>query len=165
MASDHSLDVVSRVDIPEVSNAINQAMMEIKQRYDFKGSCSKIDFNEKENTIILISDNEGKLKSVIDILQSKLVKRGVSLKALIFHKAEGAAGGKARQEVGLYQGIPVEKAKEMVKQIKNMKLKVQAQIREKELRVQGKKKDELQRVIAMLKEKDFGLPLQFVNYR
>lgn len=165
MASGHSLDVVSRVEMSEVSNAVNQAMMEIKQRYDFKGSESKIELKEKEFTLVLISENEHKLKSVDDIIQGKLIKRGVSLKALDYHSIGKAAGGNVRQEITIHQGIPVEKAKEMVKQIKNMKIKVQAQIREKELRVSGKKIDELQQVIAMLKEKDFGLPLQFVNYR
>lgn len=165
MASDCSFDVVSRIDMPEVSNAVNQAMMEIKQRYDFKGSVSKIELNEKEHKLVLTSDDEFKLKSVVDVLQSKLVRRGVSLKALLYGKSEGASGGNVRQEITLQQGIPSEKAKDMVKLIKNMKLKVQAQIREMELRVSGKKRDDLQKVIAMLKEKDFGLPLQFVNYR
>ena len=165
MASDSSFDVVSRVDMQEVNNAVNQAMSEIKQRYDFKGSVSKIDLNEKDEKLVLLSDDEFKLKSVVDILQSKLVKRGVSLKALVYGKVEGASSGTARQEVTLQNGIPTEKAKEMTKQIKSMKIKVQAQIRDQELRVSSKKKDDLQEAITMLKEKDFGIPLQFVNYR
>jgi hypothetical protein len=165
MASAHSLDVVSRVEMPEVLNALNQAMMEIKQRFDFKGSVSKIELDEKGSALVLLSDSESKLKSVNDILQGKLVKRGVSLKSLDYHKSENATGGNVRQKIIILQGIPPEKAKEMVKQIKGMKLKVQAQVREKELRVSGKKIDDLQEVIGMLKSKDFGLALQFVNLR
>jgi len=165
MASNHAMDIVSKVDMQEVTNAVSQAMMEIKQRYDFKGSVSKIELNEKENKLILASDDEFKMKSVVDILQSKLVKRKVSIKALIYGKVESAAGGTARQEITVQQGIPADKAKDMVKQIKNMKLKVQAQIREMEVRISGKKIDDLQEIIGMLKEKDFGLPLQFENYR
>lgn len=165
MASDHSFDVVSRVNIQETLNAVNQAMMEIKQRFDFKGVLSEIELKESENQIILLAADDLKLKSIITVLQGKLVKRGVSLKSLVYGKVEGAAGGNVRQEITLQQGISSEKAKEMVKLIKNLKFKVQAQIREKEVRVSGKKRDELQKVIAILKEKDLGLPLQFENYR
>jgi hypothetical protein len=159
------MDIVSKVNMQEVTNAVNQAMMEIKQRYDFKGSVSKIELNSKENKLVLASDDEFKMKSVVDILQNKLVKRSVSLKALVYGKLETASGGTVRQEATLQQGIPTDKAKDMVKQIKNMKLKVQAQIREMEVRVSGKKIDDLQNRIDLLKEKDFGLPLQFENYR
>jgi|TARA_B100000315_G_C14276470_1_gene451064 hypothetical protein len=165
MAGNHSMDIVSKVNMQEVTNAVNQAMMEIKQRYDFKGSVSKIELNSKENKLVLASDDEFKMKSVVDILQNKLVKRSVSLKALVYGKLETASGGTVRQEATLQQGIPTDKAKDMVKQIKNMKLKVQAQIREMEVRVSGKKIDDLQNIIDLLKEKDFGLPLQFENYR
>ena len=165
MASNHSMDIVSKVNMQEVTNAVNQAMMEIKQRFDFKKSISKIELNTKEHKLALVSDDEFKMKSVVDILQNKLAKRSVSLKALVYGKVENAAGGTARQEISIQQGIPTEKAKDMVKQIKNMKLKVQAQIREMEVRVSGKKIDDLQTIIDLLKEKDFGLPLQFENYR
>jgi hypothetical protein len=159
------MDIVSKVNMQEVTNAVNQAMMEIKQRFDFKKSISKIELNTKEHKLALVSDDEFKMKSVVDILQNKLAKRSVSLKALVYGKVENAAGGTARQEISIQQGIPTEKAKDMVKQIKNMKLKVQAQIREMEVRVSGKKIDDLQTIIDLLKEKDFGLPLQFENYR
>tara|TARA_Y100000294_G_scaffold22564_1_gene19124 strand:- start:1604 stop:2101 length:498 start_codon:yes stop_codon:yes gene_type:complete len=165
MAGNHSMDIVSNVNMQEVTNAVSQAMMEITQRFDFKKSISKIELNSKEDKLVLLSDDEFKMKSVIDILQNKLIKRSVSIKALVYGKLETAAGGTVRQEVTLQQGIPTDKAKDMVKQIKNMKLKVQAQIREKEVRVSGKKIDDLQNIIDLMKEKDFGLPLQFENFR
>jgi len=144
---------------------INQAMMEIKQRFDFKGSKSDIKLEEKDKKIVLLSDDEHKLKSVIDILQTKLVKRGVSLKALKYDKVEPATGGTVRQVITLQQGIPVEKAKEIVKIIKDTKLKVQAQIQGEQVRVAGKNKDDLQSVISLLRGKNMGIDLQFVNYR
>jgi uncharacterized protein YajQ (UPF0234 family) len=165
MAKDNSFDIVSVVNMPEVVNAINQAMMEIKQRFDFKGSKSDIKLEEKDKKIVLLSDDEYKLKSVIDILQSKLVKRGVSLKALVYGKVEPASGGAARQEITLQHGIPTEKAKDIVKLIKDTKLKVQAQIQGEQVRVSGKNKDDLQSVISLLRGKDMGIDLQFVNYR
>ena len=165
MSKESSFDIVSIVEIPEVINAINQAMMEIKQRFDFKGSKSDIKLEEKDKKIVLLSDDEHKLKSVIDILQSKLVKRGVSLKALKYDKVEPATGGTVRQVITLQQGIPVEKAKEIVKIIKDTKLKVQAQIQGEQVRVAGKSRDDLQGVIALLRGKDMGIDLQFVNYR
>ncbi|OGW07447.1 MAG: YajQ family cyclic di-GMP-binding protein [Nitrospinae bacterium RIFCSPLOWO2_02_39_17] len=165
MSKESSFDIVSIVEIPEVINAINQAMMEIKQRFDFKGSKSDIKLEEKDKKIVLLSDDEYKLKSVIDILQTKLVKRGVSLKALKYDKVEPATGGTVRQVITLQQGIPVEKAKEIVKIIKDTKLKVQAQIQGEQVRVSGKNKDDLQGVIALLRGKDMGIDLQFVNYR
>ncbi|MBI3600649.1 MAG: YajQ family cyclic di-GMP-binding protein [Nitrospinae bacterium] len=165
MAKDNSFDIVSVVEMPEVVNAINQAMMEIKQRFDFKGSKSNIKLEEKDKKIVIVSDDEYKLKSVIDILQSKLVKRGVSLKALIYDKVEPATGGAVRQVITLQNGIPAEKAKEIVKIIKDAKLKVQAQIQGEQVRVSGKNKDDLQGVIALLRGKDMGIDLQFVNYR
>lgn len=165
MSKESSFDIVSIVEIPEVINAINQAMMEIKQRFDFKGSKSDIKLEEKDKKIVLLSDDEHKLKSVIDILQTKLVKRGVSLKALKYDKVEPATGGTVRQVITLQQGIPVEKAKEIVKIIKDTKLKVQAQIQGEQVRVSGKNRDDLQSVIGLLRGKDMGIDLQFVNYR
>ena len=165
MSKESSFDIVSIVEIPEVINAINQAMMEIKQRFDFKGSKSDIKLEEKDKKIVLLSDDEHKLKSVIDILQTKLVKRGVSLKALKYDKVEPATGGTVRQVITLQQGIPVEKAKEIVKIIKDTKLKVQAQIHGEQVRVAGKNKDDLQSVISLLRGKNMGIDLQFVNYR
>ncbi len=165
MSKESSFDIVSIVEIPEVINAINQAMMEIKQRFDFKGSKSDIKLEEKDKKIVLLSDDEHKLKSVIDILQTKLVKRGVSLKALKYDKVEPATGGTVRQVITLQQGIPVEKAKEIVKIIKDAKLKVQAQIQGEQVRVSGKNRDDLQSVISLLRGKDMGIDLQFVNYR
>lgn len=165
MASDSSFDIVSKIELPEVQNAVDQSIKEIAQRYDFKGSVSKIEFNQKDGKLILTSDDEFKLKSVVDVLQSKLIKRGVPIKNLEYGKVESASGGTARQEIKLQQGIPQEKAKEIVKTIKGMKMKVQAQIREDEVRVSAKKLDDLQTVIAELKGKDFGVELQFDNYR
>ncbi len=165
MAGASSFDVVSRVEMPEVLNAVNQAMMEIKQRYDFKGSVSKIELKESEKKIVLTSDDEFKLKSVIDVLQGKLVKRKVDLKSLKYGNIDGASGGTVRQEVTLLQGIDADTARKIVKAVKDAKMKVQSQIREQEVRVSGKKKDDLQAAIQLLKDKDFGLPLQFVNYR
>jgi hypothetical protein len=163
--ADSSFDVVSKVDLAEAANAIDQAMREIKQRYDFRGSISKIELNQKESKITLTSDDEFKLKSVIDVLQGKLVKRSISLKALVYGKVEKASGGTVRQDISLQQGIPQEKAREIVKLIKDRKMKVQAQIQADQVRISAKKKDDLQTIIAALKEKDFGLPLQFTNYR
>jgi uncharacterized protein YajQ (UPF0234 family) len=165
MAEEHSFDVVCEVDMQEVSNAVNQAMKEIGQRFDFKGSKSNIELDKGKGTITLLSDDEQKLKSVIDILQSKSVKRGIALKALNYGKVEPAAGNTVRQIITLQQGIPQEKAKEMVKLIKDMKLKVNAEIQKDQVRVKAKNIDDLQTIIAKLKEKDFGIHLQFANYR
>ncbi len=165
MADEHFFDIVCDVDLQEVSNAVNQAMKEIGQRFDFKGSKSSIELDKDKGTLTLISDDENKLRSVIDILQSKLVKRAVSLKALNYGKVEPAAGNTVRQIVTLQQGIPQEKAKEMVKLIKDTKLKVTAEIQKDQVRVRAKKIDDLQTIIAKLKEKDFGIHLQFTNYR
>lgn len=165
MANENSFDIVSVVEVQEVINAISQAMMEIRQRFDFKGSKSDISLEEKDKKIVLISDDEYKLKSVIDILQSKLIKRGVSLKALIYGKVEPAAGGTVRQVITLQQGIPAEKAKDIVKIVKDAKLKIQTQIQNDQIRVSGKSKDDLQAVISLLRGKNLGIDLQFVNYR
>ena len=165
MADEHSFDIVSRVDMQEVLNSVQQAAKEMSQRFDFKGSKSSIDFSKENAELTLISDDENKMKSVVDILQSKLVKRGVSLKFLEYGKIESAASSTVRQVIKLQQGIAQEKAKEIVKLIKGTKLKVQAEIQKDQLRVRAKKKDDLQAVISMLKEKDLGIHMEFVNYR
>lgn len=165
MAKNCSFDIVSKVDFQEVKNAVNQAVMEIRQRFDFKGSKSEITFDEAAPALVLLSDDEHKMKSVIDILESKLIKRSVSLKALDYGKVEPAAGGTVRQTVKLQQGIPQEKGKEIVKAIKGMKVKVQGQVMDDQVRVTGKSRDELQEVIAELKAKDFGIAMSFTNYR
>ncbi len=163
MAAENSFDVVSKIDMAEVTNAVSQAMKEISQRFDFKGSKSNI--TQEKDGLVIISDDEYKLKSVVDILHTKLVKRGVPIKNLSHGKPEPAAGGTVRQKTAIQQGIPQEKAKEIVKAIKDAKLKVQASIQADQVRVSGKSRDELQTVIQMLKGKDFGIELQFINYR
>jgi uncharacterized protein YajQ (UPF0234 family) len=165
MAEEHSFDIVCEVDLQEVLNAVTQAMKEITQRFDFKGSKSTIELDKGKRLITLVSDDEPKLRSVIDILQSKLVKRGVALKALEYGKIEQASGATVRQTITLQQGIPQEKAKEIVKQIKDMKLKVNAEIQKDQVRVRAKNIDDLQTIIAALKGKDFDIHLQFANYR
>ncbi|MCX8083559.1 MAG: YajQ family cyclic di-GMP-binding protein [Calditerrivibrio sp.] len=165
MAEEHSFDIGCEIDFQEVSNAVNQANKEIEQRFDFKGSASKIDFNKGEKEITIISDNEGKLKSVHEILISKLVKRNVSVKALIFGNIEKASGNTVRQKITFQQGIPQDKAKEIVKTIKDSKIKVTASINDDKVRVKGKKIDDLQEVIKLIKSKDFGIEIQFTNYR
>ncbi len=159
----NSFDVVSKVDLMEVSNALNQTMKEIRQRFDFKGSKSEVHLEGQD--LIVNSDDEYKLKSVIDILQSKLVKRGVSLKALAYGKIEEALGGTVRQKITLRQGIAAEAAKAITGAIREGRFKVQTQIQDDQIRISGKSIDDLQAVIAMLKGKDFDLPLQFTNYR
>ncbi len=163
MAKENSFDIVSKTDYAEVSNAINQTKKEISQRFDFKGSKALVDiFN---NDLILSAEDETKLRNMNDILQSKLVKRGVSLKALDYQKVEPSAGGTVRQVVKIQQGIPTEKAKEIVKFIKDTKLKVQASIQGETVRISGKDRDTLQDVIAKLKARDFGIDMMFDNYR
>lgn len=165
MADTSSFDIVSEVNMQEVDNAINQARKEIGQRYDFKGSKSAIELNQKEKRITVISDDEFKMKSVIDVLQGKFVKRGVPVKALDYGKVEPAANSTVRQEIGLRVGINKENAKLIVKMIKDTKLKVQAQIMEDQVRVSGKSKDDLQTVMKMLREADLKFAIQFTNYR
>jgi hypothetical protein len=165
MAEEHSFDIVCEVNMQEVLNAVDQSTKEIGQRFDFKGSKSSIELDKSKGIITIISDDEMKLKSVIDILQTKLVKRGVSLKALNYGKIEPAAGNTVRQVITLQQGIPQEKAKEIVKLIKDTKLKVGAEIQKDQVRVKAKKIDDLQAIIAKLKEKDFGIHIQVTNYR
>jgi uncharacterized protein YajQ (UPF0234 family) len=163
MTAEHSFDVVSKVDFQEVRNAVHQATKEIQTRFDFKGSKTQIRLVEEE--IELTSAEEMKLRSAYDVLQSKLVKRGVSLKALQPGKIEEAFGGTVRQNIQLQVGIPVEKAREIVKMIKGTKLKVQSSIQGDQVRISGKKKDDLQTIIGLLRESDLGIHMQFVNYR
>lgn len=165
MAGEFSFDIVSRLDMQEVKNAVDQAQREISQRFDFKGSKSAISLEEKAGTITLISDDDFKLQNVRDILNGRLAKRGVPLNGLEFGRVEPAAGGTVRQVVRLRQGIPENKAKQIIALIRDSGRKVKAQIQGDQVRVSGKSKDELQAVIALLKGLDLGLPLQFVNYR
>jgi hypothetical protein len=165
MAEEHSFDITCKIDLQEVSNAVNQTVKEIGQRFDFKGSKSTVELDRGAATVTLVSDDEHKLRSVIDILQTKLVKRSVALKALTYGKVEKAAGDAVRQVISLQQGIPQEKAKEIVKMIKDMKLKVTAEIQKDQVRVRAKKIDDLQAIIARVKEQDLGIYLEFSNYR
>ncbi len=166
MAKDHSFDIVSLVDLQEVDNAVQQAKKELAQRFDFKGSQSSIELDKTSKTIALKTENEFRLKTLVDLLQTKCVKRGVSLKALVFGELEtGLTGGSVKQVVTIQQGIPSEKAKEVVKFIKELKIKVQAQIQEDQVRVQAAKIDDLQSVIAAVRPHDFGLDFQFTNFR
>jgi len=165
MAQDNSFDVVSKVDVQEVRNAIDQAVKEVKQRFDLKDSHSEIELQQGDKEIQLASANEYKLEAVKEILGQKLVKRGVSLKNLDYGKLEPAAGQSVRQKITLQQGIPGEKAKEIVKIVKDSKKKVQASIQGDTVRISGKDRDDLQAIIALLKGKDLGVDLQFTNYR
>ena len=164
MAQDFSFDIVSKINLQEMDNAINMSMKEISQRFDFKGSVSDIK-NEENKKLVIVSDDEFKLKNVIDILQGKLVKRGISLKFLDYGKVESSLGGSVKQEITLKQGIPQEKAKQINTLIKDKKLKVQPQIQGDQIRVASKSKDELQVVIQMLRSANLDIELQFVNYR
>ena len=165
MAKQNSFDIVSLVDMAEVKNAVNQSTKELVQRFDLKGSNSSIELNEKEGKLVLASADEFKLEAVNGILQQKLVRRGVSLKALDYGTVDPAAQGSVRQTVTLQQGIPIEQAREIVKVIKKAKLKVQASINDDMVRVSGKDRDALQEVIAIVKEQDFPIDMQFTNYR
>ena len=162
---DNSFDVVSKIELPEVLNAVQQALKEVQQRFDLKDSHSNIELNEKENKIILASKDEFKLKAVIDILESKLVKRKVPLKGLTYGEIVPAASSTVRQEITLQQGISIEKAREIVKKVKDSKLKVQASIQGDFVRVSSRDRDVLQSVIKLLRESDFGIDMQFTNYR
>lgn len=162
---DNSFDVVSVVDMPEVLNAIQQASKEILTRFDLKNSRSDIQLNEKEKKITLASIDDFKLKAVVDILQQKLVKRKVPLKNLLYGPVQAAAGSTVRQEVTIQSGLPIEKSREIVRAIKDSKIKVQASIQGDFVRVSGKSRDLLQEVIQLLRQSDFGLELQFTNYR
>ncbi len=163
MAKDASFDIVSQVDFQEITNAVKQAQKEIEQRFDFKNSKSSIKLEEEK--MLLISDDEFKLRNVVDILESKLVKRQVSLKALEYGKVLQAGGDTVRQEVKLIQGLAQDKAKQIIKVLKDSKIKVTSSIQGDQVRVTGKDKDDLQAVIALLRKEDFGIDLQFINYR
>ncbi len=165
-SNDHSFDVVSEVNLQEADNAVQQAKKELAQRFDFKGSQSSMDLDKSQKTITLKTENEYRLKTLVDLLQTKCVKRGVSLKGLQFGKVEtGMVGGSVKQVITIQNGIPTDKAKEITKSIKEMKWKVQTQIQNDQVRVQAPKIDDLQAVIAFLRQKDFGIDLQFVNFR
>jgi len=162
---ENSFDVVSRIELPEVLNAVQQALKEVHTRFDLKDSHSNIEINEKDHKILLASMDEFKLKAVVDVLESKLVKRKVPLKGLTFGEIIPAAGATVRQEIALQQGIPIEKARAIVKKIKDSKLKVQASIQGDFVRVSGRDRDTLQSVIKLLRDSDFGIDMQFTNYR
>jgi uncharacterized protein YajQ (UPF0234 family) len=163
MAAENSFDVVCKVDMQEVTNALDQTRREVDTRYDLKGTKNEIKLEKTDITVT--AADEMKLKAVVDILQSRLHKRGVPLKALSYGKVEEASGATVRQKITLQQGIPTEKAKEIVRLVKDTKLKLQASIQEDQVRVSGKNRDDLQKIIALLKEKDLGIALQFTNYR
>jgi hypothetical protein len=165
MADQNSFDIVSEVDLQEVDNAVNQAMKEIVQRYDFKGSVSKITLKKAEKELELFSDDESRMKAVVDILQSKFIKRNLPLKAMDLQEVETVSGGKAQQKAKLVCGIPMETCKEVVKLIKDSKLKVQASIQDEKVRVSSKSKDDLQAVMQLLRGKDLKVALQFNNFR
>jgi len=162
---DNSFDVVSIVDMPEVLNAIQQARKEIQTRFDLKNSKSEIDLNEKEKKVTIQSADDFKVKAVVDVLQQKLAKRKVPLKNLTYGPIQPAAGSTSRQEIAIQSGIPIEKCREIVKAIKDSKIRVQASIQGDIVRVSGKSRDLLQEVIQLLRQSDFGLELQFTNYR
>jgi hypothetical protein len=163
--ADFSFDVVSKVELQEVDNAIQQAMKEILQRYDFRGSKSSIALDKGKNEITIVSDDEFRMKAVVDLLQGRFVKRSVPLKNIDWGSCEPAGGNTVRQLVKIKQGIEQEKAKEIAKAIRDTKIKVQPQIQGDQLRVSGKSKDALQEVIVFIKGQDFGVGLQFTNYR
>jgi cyclic-di-GMP-binding protein len=163
MAQQNSFDIVSQVNRAEIVNALDQTMKEVRQRFDFKGSKAEVVLEKEE--LILTAEDETKLRNMNDILQQKLVRRGVPLKAFTYGRVEDAAGGTLRQRVAIQQGIPTEKAKEIVRFIKDSKVKVQAAIQGDTVRVSGRDRDTLQDVIAQLKAKDFGIDMQYTNYR
>lgn len=162
---ENTFDIVSKIDLNEVLNAVQQASKEVQTRYDLKDSKSSIELNEKDNKILLASSDDYKLKAVTEILNQKLVKRNVPLKGLEFGTITPASGGSVRQEIKLQQGIPMEKARDIIKTIKDSKLKVQASIQGDLIRVSGKDRDTLQQAITLLRGKDFGIDMQFTNYR
>ena len=165
MPSDHSFDIVSKVDLQEMDNAVNQVIKEIGQRFDFKGSKSGITLNKTDNKLELASDDEFKLTSLKGILESKLIKRGISIKSLTYGKLETAFEGTVRQTAEIAQGISQDKAKPITQSIRDMKLKVQPNIQADQIRVTARQIDDLQTVMGALKAADFGIPLQFINFR
>jgi uncharacterized protein YajQ (UPF0234 family) len=162
---ENTFDIVSKIDLAEVDNAIQQANKEILTRFDLKNSKSSIELNEKDHKIVLASQDEFKLKSITEILEQKLIKRKVPLKGLSYGPLIPSAGSSVRQEISLQQGIPIEKAREIVKTIKDGKKKVQASIQGDLVRVSGKDRDTLQEIMQMLRGEDFGIDMQFTNYR
>ena len=165
MAQQFSFDVVSEVDGQEVDNAVNQAKKEVEQRYDFKDSKTTIDLNQKEHTITLATSDDMKLRALTEILNAKMIKRGISLKALDYGTPQQASGDTLRQVVTIKHGLESEQAKEITKLVKDQKMKVQAQIQGDAVRITGKSKDDLQVAIQTIKSKEFGFPIQFTNYR
>jgi uncharacterized protein YajQ (UPF0234 family) len=165
VAQNHSFDVVSEIDFQEVDNAINQAEKEIQQRYDIKDSNTTLELNKKDKYIQINSKDDYSLKASVDILQSKFIKRGISLKAMKLGEVEPASGGRVKQKIDLQSGISKENAKLIVKMIKDSKVKVNAQIMDEQVRVTGPKLDDLQSVIAMVKNADLDFPTQFTNYK
>lgn len=165
MAANHSFDIVSEIDFQEVDNAINQTIKEVQQRYDLKDSKTEIILNKKEKQISINTKDDYSLKQSIDILQSKFIKRGISIKALRYRDPEPAAGGRVKQIIDLQSGISKENAKIITKMIKDSKLKVNAQIQDEQIRVTGSKIDDLQSIIKLLKEADLNFPVQFTNYK
>jgi uncharacterized protein YajQ (UPF0234 family) len=165
MAQTYSFDVTSNIEMPEVDNAVNQARKEIGQRFDFKGSIAQIELDQKANTLTLTAEDNFKLESVWDVLQTRLIKRNVAVKNLKRGDVEPAAGSTVRQVITLQQGIPTEAAKDIVKHLKDLKKKVQASIQSDQVRVSSASKDELQAAMQALRAKDFGVALQFGNYR
>ena len=163
MAKDASFDVVSKVDMQEVDNAVNQTKKEITQRFDFRGSKSEITAEGSE--VKILTEDDFRLKSIIDVLQTKLIKRGISIKNLDYGKVEDASGGMVRQVIKIKQGIETELAKKIIKDIKGTKIKVQAQIMDDQIRISGKNRDDLQETIAFIREQDYDIDLQFINYR
>ena len=163
MSKDNTFDIVSRVELQEIDNALNQVMKEIRSRFDFKGSKSSVEY--VEDVIIIHADNDFKLKSVVEILEAKMVKRGINLKSLRYGKIEKAAGDSVRQKVDVVQGVDKDLAREIVKLVKDAKLKVQATFQDDQVRVSGKNRDDLQKIINLIREKDWEIPLQFVNMR
>jgi uncharacterized protein YajQ (UPF0234 family) len=161
----NSFDIVSEIDWQEVDNAVNQARKEIQQRYDFKGSKSSIEINQKDKKLTILADDDYKLKAVVDILQNKFIKRSIPLKSMKYHNPEPASGGMMRQVIDVQHGISTDNAKKIVKMIKDTKIKVQSQIMEDQVRVTGKDKDDLQSVIKLVKEADLDFAVQFTNYR
>ncbi len=165
MASNHSFDIVSEVDFQEVDNAVNQALKEITQRYDLKDSNTTIELSKKDKSISIHTKDDYALKQGIDILQTKFIRRGMSIKVLKVNEAEPASGGTLRVKIDLRSGISKEDAKEITKLIKDSKLKVNAQIQDEQVRVTGAKIDDLQAVQQLVKDHDFPFPTQFVNYK
>jgi cyclic-di-GMP-binding protein len=163
MAAENSFDIACKIDMQEVTNALDQARREVSTRYDLKGSTCEITLEKTD--ITLLAPDDMKVKALVDILQSRLHKRGVPLKALTYGEVEQASGGALRQKISLQQGIPIERAREIVRMIKDSKVRVQAAIQEDQVRVSGKNRDDLQKIIAMLRDKDLGIALQFTNYR